>query len=116
MGRFLESEKCSQTKFKANSLYFSETARADGIYKSKLRPFCLPLNCAEENLSPEIRKTALSYFADYSIKWHDELKSNPGKSSNHLCDSQVCCVNFLFPFIKKPHMLAEVLKPIFPNL
>jgi hypothetical protein len=116
MGKFLESEKHSQYKFKTNSFYFSETAQAEGIYKKKLRSFCLPLDCAEENLFPEIRKTALSYFTDYSIKWHDELKSNPGKPSNHLCDSQVCCVNFLFPFAKKPHILAEVLKPIFPNL
>lgn len=116
MGKFLESEKLSQTKFKTNSLYFSETTRADGIYKGKLRPFCLPLDCVEENLFPEIRKSALSYFADYNIKWHDELKSNSGKPSNHLCDSQVCCVNFLFPFTKEPHILAELLKPFFPNL
>ncbi len=113
MGKFLESEKHCQTKLKANSPYFSEATRLDGVYKRKLRPFCLPLDCAEENLFPEIRQTAPAYFADYGIKWHDGLNSKP---SNHLCDSQVCCVNFLFPFAQKPHILAEILRPIFPNL
>ena len=116
MGKFLESEKCNQTGFKKKSLYFSEAARSDGVYNSKLRPFCLPINCAEENLFFETRKDVLSYFADYKIKWHDEIKNNPGRPSNHLCDSQVCCVNFLFPFASKPHILAELLKPVFPNL
>lgn len=113
MGKFLESEKLSQTKFKVNSPYFTELARADGVYKGKPWPFCLPLYCAEENLFLVIRQTALSYFAANGIKWHDGLN---GKPSNHLCDSQVCCVNFLFSFAKKPRILAEVLKPIFPNL
>ncbi len=113
MGKFLESEKHRQTKFRTNSPYFSETARLDGLYKRKLRSFCLPLDCAEENLFPEIRQTAPAYFADYGIKWHDGLN---GKPSNHLCDSQVCCANFLFPFAQKPRILAEVLRPIFPNL
>ncbi|GAH89826.1 unnamed protein product, partial [marine sediment metagenome] len=113
MGKFLESEKHRQTKLKANSPYFTEKARLDGVYKRKLRPFCLPLDYAEENLFPEIRQTAPAYFADYGIKWHDGLNSKP---SNHLCDSQVCCVNFLFPFAQKPRILAEVLRPIFPKL
>lgn len=113
MGKFLESEKCRQTEFKVNSPYFSEAAREVGFYKGKLWPFCLPLDYAEENLFPEIRQTAPAYFASYGIKWHDGLN---GKPSNHLCDSQVCCVNFLFPFAQKPHILAEVLKTVFPNL
>ncbi|GFP19290.1 hypothetical protein HKBW3S03_00795 [Candidatus Hakubella thermalkaliphila] len=113
MGKFLESEKRRQTKFKANSPYFSEAARADGVYKGKPRPFCLPLDCAEENLFPEIRQTAPAYFDAQGIKWHD---GRNGKPSNHLCDSQVCCVNFLFPFAQKPRALAEVLRPIFPGL
>jgi hypothetical protein len=56
---------------------------------------------------------APAYFAAQSIKWHD---GRNGKPSNHLCDSQVCCVNFLFPFANRPHALAEVLHPIFPGL
>lgn len=93
--------------------YFSTAARLDGVYKGKPRSFCLPLDNAEENLVPEIRKTALEHFAKHEIKWHD---GQNGKPSNHLCDSQVCCVNFLFPFADKPEALAEVLRPIFPEL
>ena len=54
MGKFLESEKLHQADFKATSPYFSDAARADGVYKGKPRPFCLPLEHAEENLFPEI--------------------------------------------------------------
>jgi hypothetical protein len=113
MGKFLETEKRRQAKFKAISPYFSEAARSDGSYKGKPRPFCLPLECAEETLFSEIRSPALTYFAVHGIKWHD---GRNGKPSNHLCDSQACCVNFLFPFADKPRALAKVLRPIFPGL
>ena len=113
MGNFLVSEKLWQAKFKSESSYFSETARIEGIYKGKLRPFCLPFECAEENLFPEIRQTALAHFAAHNIKWHD---GQHGKPSNHLCDSQVCCVNFLFPFADKPCALAGILRPNFPTI
>lgn len=113
MGRFLESEKPKQTQFKAFSPYFSDAARPDGVYKGKARPFCLPLDHAEENLFYEIQQTAPAYFASRSIKWHDGQNGKPG---NHLCDSQVCCVNFLFPFANKPRALADLLRPIFPSL
>lgn len=113
MGEFLEGEKLRYAHFKQISPYFSAAARVDGIYKSKPRPFCLPLDLAEENLFPEIRQTALAHFASQSIKWHD---GQNGKPSNHLCDSQVCCVNFLFPFADKPQRLSRVLRPIFPTI
>jgi len=113
MGRFLETERVRQAEFKASSRYFSEAARPDGTYRGKPRSFCLPLDRAEENLFLDIRQTAPAYFAAQSIKWHDGRSGNP---SNHLCDSQVCCVNFLFPFADKPRALAEVLRPIFPGL
>ncbi len=35
MGKFLESEKQEQAKFKSSSLYFSDAARRDGIYRGK---------------------------------------------------------------------------------
>lgn len=111
MGKFLEAERQRQAKFKASSLYFSEAARSDGVYRGKPRSFCLPLEYARENLFLDIRQTAPAYFAAQDIKWHDGGDGNP---SNHLCDSQVCCVNFLFPFADKPHALAAVLRPIFP--
>lgn len=113
MGQFLEAEKLRQAAFKASSPYFSDAARGDGIYKGKPRPFCLPRECAEGNLFHEIRTPALTYFARQGIKWHD---GRDGEPSNHLCDSQVCCVNFLFPFADKPNALVELLRPVFPAM
>lgn len=113
MGKFLESEKPKQAFFKNTSPYFSDSARGDGVYKRKPRPFCLPLESAEQNLFPGIRETALGHFEKHQIKWHDGQNRKP---SNHLCDSQVCCVNFLFPFANQPEALATVLRPIFPEL
>jgi hypothetical protein len=113
MGQFLEREKLRQAEFKATSQYFSEAARAEGNYKGKSRPYCLPRELAEENLIPSIRQSAPGYFAKYSIKWHD---GQDGMPSNHLCDSQVCCVNFLFPFASEPRALAELLRPIYPDI
>lgn len=113
MGEFLESEKQRLTKFKATSPYFSDMARADGVCKGKLRPFCVPRAYTEENLFSEIRQTITDYFAEYEIKWHGGRDRKP---SNHLCDSQVCCANFLFPFTDKPADLAELLRPLFPDI
>jgi hypothetical protein len=111
MGRFLEAEKKRQTAFKERSLHFSDLARGEGMYKGRLRPFCLPRELAPENLFREIRADALAYFARQRIKWHDGEGDRP---SNHLCDSQVSCVNFLFPFAHRPQALAELLSPAFP--
>ena len=113
MGAFLSSEKKRQASFKADFPYFSDAARADGEYKGTPRTFCLPLDYAEENLFPEIRQSAQAYFSSQGIHWHDGHK---GKPSNHLCDSQVCCVNFLLPFAHRPRELAEVLRPLFPAI
>jgi len=113
MGRFLEIEKPKQIEFKTTSPYFSDQARVDGVYKGLPRPFCLPLEFAEQNLFPEICQSMLSFFANHHIKWHD---GQNGKPSNHLCDSQVCCANFLFPFVDKPDALAQVLRPVFPQI
>lgn len=113
MGLFLESEKVQQAKFKASSPTFSDGARANGLYKTKLRPHCLPREYSAENLFPGNRQKAMDYFSSYQIKWHDAINRHP---SNHLCDSQVCCVNFLFPFADQPDALAEMLRPHFPTL
>lgn len=55
MRRFLEHEKTRQTKLKTDPGLFSQAAIEDGYYKGKPRPFCLPLEHAEENLYPGIR-------------------------------------------------------------
>ena len=113
MGAFLDAERERQASLKAASPYFSDAARADGIYKGKPRPFCLPQDLAAQNLFSDIREQVVRYFADAAIGWHDGQR---GKPSNHLCDSQVCCVNFLFPFAHEPRALAELLRPLFPTL
>lgn len=113
MGKFLDTEKNNQVLFKQSSPSLSTEARFDGVYKEKPRPFCLPLDCAMENLPPAIRENAVNFFAAHKIKWHDGQNGNP---SNHLCDSQVCCVNFLFPFADQPLALKELLRPIFPGV
>lgn len=113
MGKFLESEKPKQVQFKNLSATISEQAKAEGIFKGKPRPFCLPPEYAEENLYPPIRQAAMAFFANHNVGWH---QGQDGKPSNHLCSSQVACINFLFPFADKPEELANLLRPIFPQL
>jgi hypothetical protein len=113
MGKFLKEEKPKQTAFKINAPYFSEGAQAEGKYGDHFYPFCLPRVFAQENLFPGIRQSIQDYFTEYSIKWHDSVDGGP---SNHLCDSMVCCANFLFPFSDKPKALGELLSGIYPNL
>ncbi len=113
MGKFLESEKPIQTQFKLNSGFFSKNAKDAGFYSKKYRPFCIPEVYAEENLIPEIRETVLNHFSKNKIKWHNGKNEKP---SNHMCDSQVCCVNFLFPFADKPDALVSLLRPLFPQI
>lgn len=113
MGKFLQTEKPKQVAFKQSSSSISSAAKSDGLYKEHAYPFCLPRSLAEENLYPPIRITIREYFQRNRIKWHD---GQDGKPSNHMCDSQVCCANFLFPFADKPEALAALLKPIFPTL
>jgi hypothetical protein len=119
MTHFLETEKQRQTAFKLAAPYFTPAARADGVYAGRPRPFCLPAEQAEENLFPGIRDAALDYFTGCGIKWHQALPPAGGphwRPSNHMCDSQVGCVNFLFPFAGHPEALAELLRPLFPGL
>jgi hypothetical protein len=113
MGEFLKSEKPKQTAFKTTSSYFSDSAREDGIYKSHSYPFCIPRQFAEENLYPGIRQSITDYFSRNKIKWHDGQDRRP---SNHMCDSQVCCANFLFPFADQPTALTALLKPIYLSI
>ena len=113
MGRFLESEKKRLSIFTTTSNYFSEEAREDGEYKGKPRPFCLPRSYSDENVYSGIREEVIEYFTNYEIKWHDAIDKKP---SNHLCDSMVCSINFLFPFAYEPFALKELLFPLFPNI
>lgn len=111
MGQFLAEEKNRQAKFKKEWPGFSPGARHEGMFFGNERPFCLPPQYAEQNLFPEIRGPITHYFADKHIKWHGGMQP-----SNHLCDSQICCANFFFPFADRPAALAQLLKPVFPQI
>ncbi len=113
MGKFLETEKSKQISFKKSSTSISLAAKEDGIFRGKPRPFCLPQDYSVENLFPPIRKPAIEYFSNHRIHWHQGIKEMP---SNHLCDSMVCGVNFLFPFSEQPDALAKLLVPYYPDL
>ena len=74
---------------------FSREAQPEGLYRRRPRYFCLDDECADENLYKGIRTSAVQYFTDRGIPWHDGLKDS-AVPSNHLCCSQSCCANFLY--------------------
>ena len=113
MGKFLKSERVRLSKFKQESGYFSNESLADGFYRTKHRSYCVPRERSSENLFSDIRNSAINYFTEYEIIWHDVINKKP---SNHLCDSMVSCVNFLFPFADKPMALKELFRPLFPTI
>ena len=47
---FLDQEKAGYIRYKAETPHLSPAARRDGVYRGRPRPFCLPRECAEENL------------------------------------------------------------------
>ncbi len=110
---FLDHEKARHIALKRDARLFTAQARDDGPYRGKLRPFCLPAGLAAENLFAGVRRTAISYFRRYGITWHDGKSDLP---SNHLCDSQVCCVNFLFPFSDNPEALRALMRSLYPDM
>jgi hypothetical protein len=115
MGNYLDRERPIQAALKHQPGLFSTAAGADGVYYGRSRPFCLPQEHADENLFVSIRQPAQRYFSAHRIKWHQGSMQGT-KPNNHLCSSQVCCVNFLFPFADQPEALAALLQPCFPTL
>lgn len=113
MASFLDLEKARYVRYKTNSPYIPSGGIAPGMYRGKPRPFCLPLSFAEYNLFEGVRDGVRRYFDETQIEWHDGKNGNP---SNHLCDSQVCCVNFLYPFARQPSALADLLRPLYPDI
>ncbi len=103
---FRDSEKEKYRKLKPK--LFTPAAQPDGTYKGKRYHFCLADNFSCENLYAGIRKPAIDYFACRKIPWHDgpEGRTLP---SNHLCCSQSCCVNFLFPMSERPDIIRKAL-------
>lgn len=110
---FRDREKARYADIKPS--LFSEAAQSWGTYNGLPRPFCLANSHARENLYGSIREEGLRYFRERGIPWHDGLEHRC-VPSNHLCCSQSCCVNFLFPLVARPHILAQVFRHIYPDL
>lgn len=123
MGRFLYRQKKLQAAWRRRTDWLTVAARDnDGHYSKKTGgpayDFCLPLDCADENLFPDIASSAKAYFKSppgtfgrgVTIPWHD---GKGGRPSTHLCDSQVCCVNFLFPFVDNESAATTLLSAVF---
>jgi hypothetical protein len=112
MPTFRDSEKQRYRALKPR--LFSEAACRPGTYAGRPRDFCLADAHAAENLHESLRDESLRYFRERRIQWHKQ--SAPGLPSNHLCSSQVACVNALWPLARDPELLARVFGPLLPEL
>jgi len=110
---FRDREKAKYEQIKRK--LFSEEARNNGTYKKIPRPFCIADDYSYENLYQRIRDSAISYFLIRGIPWHDGLKRRC-LPSNHLCCSQSCCVNFLFPLIERPDLIKAIFSHYYPEM
>ena len=111
MPTFLDQEKQRQVANKDR--LFSPEACRDGAFRTGRYPFCLHEDQAGENLHIALRDDAITYARDRGIPWHS---GQGGKPSNHLCSSQVACVNTLFPLTRHPAFLAAVFRPFLPQI
>ncbi|HQN18083.1 MAG TPA: hypothetical protein PKV86_03040 [Syntrophobacteraceae bacterium] len=111
---YLSVAKKMQLEWKLTSKALPREARAPGLYRSRMYPFCFPLELAAYNLFHEIRDDALATFERLGIVWHGAAL--PGLPTNHTCSSQIFCVNALFPFRNRPEALADFLRPQFPEI
>lgn len=106
-----EKERYKELKRKL----FSNEAQDEGNYLGRRRFFCLADDYSKENLYVAFRESAVEYFNARNITWHDGLKERR-VPSNHLCCSQSCCMNFLYPMTTRPKMLASVFQHFYPEL
>lgn len=94
---------------------FSNESQRNGTYRGLPRDFCLADDHSAENLHEHIRKDAIQYFRDRRITWHDGL-DNRRVPSNHLCCSQSCCINFLYPMVTNKELVSTVFGKIYSDL
>lgn len=114
---FRNSEKANQISKK--HLIASPEANIPGTYaKGKTKyEYCLNNNFAYENIPYMIRNNALAYFSERGIPWHQGVIFNKHLlPENHLCSSQISCINHLFYFIDKPKELEIILSKIGYNV
>ena len=113
MATFRDREKERYKELKRK--LFSNEAQDEGNYRERPRFFCLADDYSSENLYKTIRASAIEYFKARNITWHDGLEKRR-VPSNHLCCSQSCCINFLYPMTTKPRMLASIFQHFYPEL
>ena len=101
---FTDQARSAEIAWKQTSPLLPADARAPGMYRGLEREFCLPPDYARLNLLPGA-EGALDTFVRAGIPWHDGVAGGP---SNHLCSSQVQCVNALAPFALWPEALRDV--------
>ena len=94
---------------------FSQKAQRNGTYNQIPRSFCLADEYSYENLYQDVRDSSITYFLIRGIPWHDGLKGRH-LPSNHLCCSQSCCVNFLFPLVKRPEFIKTIFSHYYPEM
>ncbi len=107
---FRDREKARLIPLKSE--LFSNRVGTTGEYGGKRYAFCLERSRSEENLWEGIRDKAIAYFASRGIRWHDGISEEelpPPRPSNHLCCSQTSCVNTLFPYMRAPEPLKNLL-------
>jgi len=111
--KFRDKEK---NRYKGlDPLLYDAGIQYGGTYKKRPRSFCLTDANIGANLCKDIRLPAIEYFLRREIRWHDGLLDGL-VPSNHLCCSQSCCVNFLYPMVGDPSLLMQVFQHYYPNM
>ncbi len=114
---FLDSEKQRQAIIRRK--LFSPVAQVPGKIRDTEREFALQDSQGHENLQRDIRDGALRYFKEREIPWHMATRNeDTGETfpTNHLCSSQVLCVNALWPFVVDPELHKRVLGIYYPEM
>lgn len=101
--QFKAAQLSAQIDYFVNHAGLPADRRQGGKLKGKPRPFGLPR--AGDNLFSGIESDAETYMRDNGVQWHDMRA--------HVLSSQVCCLNFLMPFSRKPKALADLMRPVF---
>jgi len=78
MGKFLESEKTKQLQFKTKSPTISEQAKAEGLFKGKPRPFCLPLQYAHTQCGLCQGNAGLTFLVGIVIYYFSASRASGG--------------------------------------
>src|SRR3954451_6014098 len=81
---YTEQQRENGSRWKSPPGVLTDPARADAPYVGKdgkaqgrLYPFCLPPECATENLLPDVREAALALFAELGNPWHAGVNGGP---------------------------------------